>query len=96
MIPKTLAVKITDKTYPIAYACLPWAAFAMKPAQEIIDKYYMVINIQTPTAIPIGRRALLFSNTYITLKEFEEQFYPTEYKDPNDRVDGEFFEVFRK
>lgn len=95
MIPKTLAVKITEKTYPIAVACLP-ITFAKLNSNTIIDRYYLVVNVHnlfSPPALYGGGKAIRLSNIHLTIKEFTDQFSMMEYKDSNDLEDYEFFEV---
>ena len=41
---KTMAVKITDETYPIACACLP-GAFATFPVKRVLGAYLVINDI---------------------------------------------------
>lgn len=76
MIPKMMAVRITEKTYPIAFACLP-LSFAELVPQKILDKYFLVINSQLLSTGPplFGRtKTISFTNLYLPPKEFENRF----------------------
>lgn len=76
MIPKTLAVKITKDTWPIAFACLN-PSFGNRPPEQVIDKYWLVLNarsVNTVAAIFGGAKAMTFTNTYMTIREFENKY----------------------
>lgn len=98
MVPKVLAVKITEDTWPIAFACLS-PSFGNRPPGQVIDKYWLVLNarsVNTVAAVFGGAKAMTFTNTYMTDREFKEKYDLVEYKDPNDYKPGEFLVVERK
>lgn len=96
MVPKILAVKITADTWPIAFACLN-PSFGNRPPEQVIDKYWLVLNARSVNPVPAifgGAKAMTFTNTYMTLREFEDKYAKVqpEYIARKD----EFVEVHKK
>lgn len=94
MIPKTLAILITEETYPIAFACLPIQTFGQVKPQNVIDNYFLVINKHTPMGILLGK-SIVISNTYVTRREFYDQYEEVNEEDEGTPLDR-FFEVRAK
>lgn len=89
---KTLAVEITENTYPIAVACLP-ARFAMVPFSKV-DGCILVINEYRAASYceTSGREILVVENGWFPKEEFEDEF---RYLTPG-RKGANFAEVERR
>lgn len=72
MLLRTMAVKISKKTYPIACACLP-AVFATIPLEKVLGHYLVINELEAKHIKSEGERPILIvSNTWMTEKVFEE------------------------
>lgn len=69
----TMAIAITDKTYPIAVACLP-GEFVTVPRSAAYG-CFLVINEIQPRDIPLERSPItVLENSWLTREDFEDRY----------------------
>lgn len=60
---KTMALKITEETYPIAVACLP-DGFALIRKKFVLGHYLVINDLQFPDYNPEGRSAESYTDDF--------------------------------
>ncbi len=85
MLP-TMAVKITEKTYPIAAACL-WPGKKTVPLEDVLG-YYLVINELETSAFAKKEIFPEYSNHWISKRDFKKLYTLVE-----DEQEDQFVEV---
>lgn len=69
---KTMAVKITEKTYPVATACLG-AWFMMRPMRSVLGSY-LVINEVVALDSDDLHKSLAMKNMLYDVESFSDRF----------------------
>lgn len=71
---RTMAVKISIKTYPIACACLA-AGFATTPLEQVLDHYLVINELEAKRFKSEGERPILvIGNSWMSEKIFKENY----------------------
>ena len=70
----TMAMRITEDTYPIAVACLP-AVVATMPVKNVVGKYLVINDLSTRhTKDGAARFSLEVGNSWMPKRVFKDNF----------------------
>lgn len=70
----TMAVQITDATYPVAVACLA-GGFAMRPKYDVLGAYLIINELHAECFKSTGKSPILvLKNSWMDQKLFQEKY----------------------